>query len=144
MKPLLVGEDNPYGSDSEFALYPSPVGCAGWRLCTMILGLAEGDYLERFDRVNLCPSRWDKAYAEARAEEIMASDRLVIVLFGAKVREAFGVDRSAVFSTIARSQPVIGRRFVVLPHPSGRCTIWNDPAAVRKARELLHVEGALP
>jgi hypothetical protein len=31
MKPLLVGESNPYGGDPAFALYPSPPGCAGLR-----------------------------------------------------------------------------------------------------------------
>ena len=27
-----------------------------------------------------------------------------------------------------------GRRFLVLPHPSGRCHAWNDPEAAGRAR----------
>lgn len=62
MKPLLVGEQNPYQADprlaQRFALYPDPPRCAGWNLCHKIMGLPEREYLARFDRVNLCAGKW--------------------------------------------------------------------------------------
>jgi len=54
MRPVLVGEANPWGSDPFYALYPYPERYAGWRLCHLILGLYRRTYLGYFDRVNLC------------------------------------------------------------------------------------------
>lgn len=71
MKPLLVGEANPYGSDPAFALYPSPPGCSGDRLCRLVMGLDPDDYLERFERANLCPRRWSLAEARTRAADLL-------------------------------------------------------------------------
>lgn len=75
MKPLLVGEQNPYGADPKFALYPYPENSAGGRLCFKVFGLTRHEYLARFDRVNLCSGKWSMsrawnepgAYERARA-----------------------------------------------------------------------------
>ena len=67
MKPLLVGETNPYGGADEFALYPSPPGCTGHRLCHLILQLDADEYLERYDRANLCVGKWRIADAREAA-----------------------------------------------------------------------------
>lgn len=146
MKPLLVGETNPYsGDDHEFALYPSPEGSAGHRLCVDILGLGRKDYLERFDRANLCGGTWRIGAARDVAERIKhehKGDRAFILL-GAKVREAFGIWEAA-FTVATRYwdlQPGPLREWVhtyyLLPHPSGRCRAWNEPGAVARARALL-------
>lgn len=91
MKPLLVGEDNPYHSDPAYALYPLPTTSAGGRLCSVIMGLRRTEYLRRFDRVNLCDERWRQTDARRRAAEILEQDRPAIVLLGAKVCTVFGV-----------------------------------------------------
>lgn len=142
MRPLLVGEDNPHGSNPAHALYPSPVGCAGWRLCVKIMGLSEDDYLERFDRMNLCAGRWSAGEARDRAKDVLAEAyRPAIVLLGAKVCRAFDVTY-APFSALTRT--ATARRLVVLPHPSGRCRLWNESGAYERAREVLREAGALP
>lgn len=80
MRPLLVGEANPYGGDPSFALYPSPPWCSGERLCRLVLGLDPDEYLGRFDRQNLCPRSWHLPAARARAEEpFTARDGLVLL-----------------------------------------------------------------
>lgn len=38
MKPLLVGEQNPYGADPKFALYPYPENSGGERPAIVLLG----------------------------------------------------------------------------------------------------------
>jgi hypothetical protein len=137
-KPLFIGELNPYGADPEFALYPSPPGCSGDRLCRVVLGLDPDEYLERFARTNLCAGKWSLPAARARAREIKIAmsrgDFSVVVLLGAKVAAAWGV----------KFLPfVMTRRALVLPHPSGRNTRWNSPGEVAMARQALRVAGVL-
>ncbi len=40
MKPLFVGESNPYGNPERFDLYPEPANSAGGRLCRLVLGVS--------------------------------------------------------------------------------------------------------
>lgn len=160
MKPLLVGEANPYGADPRYALYPLPARASGHRLCTLVMGLGLREYLERFDRVNLCPGRWSAPVARVRARELLAEQgRARIVLLGSKVCGAFGVPYEP-FCAFIRSgdleitwlrevlhyAPDLGnaRAVVVLPHPSGICRAWNHPAAFAMAREALSAAGVLP
>ena len=139
MKPLLVGEDNPFRSKPELALYPLPLGCAGHRL-QVILGLTRSQYLRRFDRVNLCEGGvWDPVGAQVRASQIIAGPWRVVVLLGRKVARAFervglpGVEPGRSFQTIDYGE----RTFVLLPHPSGRCRAWNEEGASSLARRLV-------
>ena len=88
MKPLLVGECNPYGPDPKYALYPYPRNSAGGRLCRVVFNLPTRVYLEAFDRVNLCATTWSQPAARKKAGEIIeAVDKnCVIVLCGARPR----------------------------------------------------------
>ncbi len=129
-KPLLVGEANPYGGDPYFALYPSPEGCSGHRLCCLILGMERAVYLEVFDRQNLCPSRWDMRAARKRAQELRTY-KGPLILFGAKVARAFEFDPFEPF-TIAD-----GGKTLVLPHPSGLSQFWHLQDAIPKTRLLM-------
>lgn len=146
MKPLLVGESNPYGSDPSFALYPLPERASGWRLCKLVMGLERGAYLRAFDRVNLCTGKWSMGEARDKAQEIRDSRRKApIVLCGAKVSEAFGMDFYPF--TVSDTFDLHGmhvRRFVVLPHPSGLSRAWNEPGAFDRARAVLTEAGVLP
>jgi len=148
MKPLLVGEANPYQSDprlaQRYALYPDPPRCAGWNLCHTIMQLDEGEYLSRFDRVNLCDGKWSTREAKDRALKIRGaalthlSQRQVVVLCGSKVTQAFFFKYDP-FSSF----PFCGRQYVVLPHPSGLSRAWNEPGAHERARAVLREAGVL-
>jgi hypothetical protein len=129
-KPLLVGESNPYGSDPRFALYPAPDGCSGHRLCCLVLGMRRADYLREFERKNLCDGPWDMLAARRRAQELRTW-KAPIILLGAKVARAFEFDPFEPFVVTD------GGRTLVLPHPSGRCRVWNDPLAVGRTRALV-------
>jgi hypothetical protein len=136
-KPLLVGESNPYGSDPEFALWPMPRASAGGRLCEKIMRLPRHEYIERFDRANLCAGPWRVREARARASEILREDRGVLVLFGANVARAFDLE-FAPFTTWG-GEPLV----VLLPHPSARCRIWNRHGSIERARATLVESGVL-
>jgi len=125
-KPLLVGELNPYGADPEFALYPAPDGCSGHRLCCLILGMQRRAYLDSFDRVNLCSDKWSLKQARQAAYDLFSPQpERRFILLGSKVCSAFGVD----FKPFVRSE-----EFLILPHPSGLCRLWNEVNAVAMAR----------
>lgn len=146
MRPLLVGEDNPYGRDQRYALYPSPDYSAGGRLCFQIMGLSLKEYIGRFDRVNLCSEKWTIREARDKAVEVL-KERLdqeridgpmaIFVLLGTKVCNAFGIPFNP-FTIQSYG------RFVILPHPSGRNRLWNNPTSFETARAVLRQSGVLP
>ncbi len=141
-RPVLVGELNPFGPSSHYALYPEPVNCAGWRLCHKVMGLTADQYLERFIRINLCSRSWNKRHAELRAFQIMneqVARGTPVVLLGAKVCSAFGVP----YTPFTVMRHLGDSNYVVLPHPSGRCLKWNEPGAYGRARRVLEQAGAL-
>lgn len=136
MKPLLVGEANPYGADPYYALYCEPPTSAGGRLCRKVLGLEPREYLSRFDRANLCVGKWDVCMARSRAHELTRApvEHSHFVLLGAKVTRAFDVE----------FRPFTAHgMFVVLPHPSGLCRAWSEPGAFERARAVLREAGVL-
>lgn len=151
MKPLLVGEANPYGGDPAFALYPHPERASGHRLATLVMGLEPREYVRRFDRQNLCPEDWSVPVARATAQAIAAGPREIVVLLGAKVTksflfdyEPFTVRKKNFFKSGEDEWRVTAvKTFVILPHPSGLCRLWNEPGAFERARSVLVESGAL-
>lgn len=129
-KVLLVGESNPYGAAPEFALYPAPQRSAGYRLCVEVLAMPRAAYLETFDRCNLLSvSTWSTPAARLAAGRLTHKRR---VLLGAKVAAAHGL-RFTPF------EQVWGDTWhgVILPHPSGRCRLWEERGAMQKARDIV-------
>lgn len=127
-RPILVGESNPHSDRESNALYVLPPNAAGARL-VKILGLTKERYLEVFDRTNLCARGWDLDEARDRACTLLQLDKPLILL-GSKVCSAFRVE-FAPFTFSSRTH------MAILPHPSGRSRIWNDPRSYQHARDTL-------
>lgn len=142
-RPLLVGEANPHSTEPRHALFPLPPGCAGGRLCHQVMRLPVAEYVRRFDRANLCHPTWRSVAARKAARRVVDEARLAggrdVVLLGSRVARAFGVDPTP-FRVVESDG---GVRFVVLPHPSGRCRVWNEPGSFARARRLLKKAGLL-
>ncbi len=153
MKPLLVGECY----DGECLGLDTP---SGFRLCA-IMGVDPDDYLERYVRRNLCSTDWAQEVAVAAAKRIAVNamyrtgpDR--IVLLGRRVADAFkaalesmGVLGLTKLELLEGYCCVGGARdlevvFVVLPHPSGKSRVWNDPKSLKRARALLIEAEVIP
>ena len=134
---LLVGEDNPYGDDPRLALYHKPRHASGNRL-RQHLGLRDATY-ERLAKVNLCMDTWATREARIRAGVLCNSTYYphlrVVILLGAKVRDAFGFKTAEFFGVVR--EPGVIPVFVVLPHPSGRNLNWNQAGAREEARVIL-------
>lgn len=134
LSPIFVGELNPYGDRAAFALFDEPAHSAGGRLRRKILGVRPHTY-RMCERHNLCTGTWNRERARARASALLnESAGRVLVLLGRKVAEAFGLSDQPAFSA---RQLIGGPLCVVLPHPSGRNTVWNDPSAVERARAAI-------
>lgn len=129
-KVVLVGESNPYGGDPHYALYPYPEGCSGHRLCFLVLDTSMSEYLQVYDRVNLCAGKW--SMREAREKAASLSGRYCVLL-GSKVSAAFDVPFEP-FEAQFPSTEDGGGGLLVLPHPSGLCRLWNEPGAFERAR----------
>lgn len=141
MRPLLVGEDNPYSLDPRFALYPHPRNSAGGRLCFDVMRLSIKDYIRGFERVNLCErQRWDDREARESFVRIWDMPDRTIILLGAKVCGAFGL-RYEPFKVISEC---FRHKVIILPHPSGRNRVWNEPGASNRAESILVQAGILP
>jgi len=127
-RPLLVGESNPHGPPSA-ALYPYPIGSSGWHL-RQILGLTPREYLDAFDRVNLCGSSWSLAEARSWASRLRehAPPGFRWILLGARVCRAFEVPYRRC-GLVA----IDGGTGLTIGHPSRRNRIWNDPAEREQA-----------
>lgn len=146
-RPTIVGEDNPHGSDPRQALFPSPERSAGYRLCVEILGLVRAEYLQYYDRVNLCTGRWSAPEARKKAAELVLTKQPLILL-GRKVCNSFAISytpfevvRVNVICDITNEiLPLVS---VVLPHPSGRCRLWQESYAIKRARAAVASAGLL-
>ena len=137
-KVLLLGEQNPYGGDPSYALYPAPDGCAGHRLCRLVLDLPRTEYLRRFDRRNVLerPGKWSVREARNEASLILGAHRRVVAL-GAKVAAALGLSTEPFSMHEILLHGEEERLVLVLPHPSGLCRAWNVPGAFERARKMV-------
>jgi hypothetical protein len=132
LKPLIVGESNPFGGDEHFALYPEPPECS-------VMGLREETYMEAFERANLVRGKWSMRAARERASALRLDGR-VHVLLGRRVCSAFGFLPGGWKPPL--SVVISNQVFVLLPHPSGFNRMWGDPGLVPACREILR--GVLP
>lgn len=118
MRPILLGKDNPHSDDPGHALMPHPPGCAGHRLWKLT-GLSRPDYLRAFERRNFC----DDPYI---------FERRVFVL-GKAVWRAVPLPMVEWLETVRAYRSI----WTLVPHPSGRCHLYNDPAMRKRVQELL-------
>lgn len=133
MRVVFVGEDNPYGGNPFYALYPYPRRASGDNL-RRHLGLTDNEYLKIF-RHNLCQGKWGMKEARAEAKRLAETGPWdLVVMLGAKVKKAFGLE---IPSFSAASMEPLTKTFIALPHPSGLNRDWNKPGANQRAQELL-------
>ncbi len=141
MRPILLGMNNPQSAKPSDALYPHPVGCAGWRVLEMLRRRVPEatvqDYLVAFDRRNLLNATvWNGAEAKLSADEFVRTERKLagrtVVTLGDKVRSLLGLEKDLIHPH--ERSGVIYRQ---LPHPSGLCRWYNEPQCLELTSLLL-------
>lgn len=138
-RPLLIAMNNPVSSDPAHALYPAPEGCAGWRLWTMLsaeallaeppLVITRVAYTRAFDRRNVLSAKmWSRRDARLGGQRLMDEfsglGRRAVVL-GVDTLVSLGLPRPRDWG---RWTEAMALEYCLLPHPSGRCREYNDPA----------------
>lgn len=128
-KPMLIGTDNPHSADPRMALSPFIVGTTGWRTWKMLNEklphVTWRDYMDAFHRTNL----EDQGTAWCGTTHLGVSTQ---VLLGDKVRRHFKLPK-ILLHPIHRD----GFTYRQVPHPSGRCRFYNDPAQRALVAQLL-------
>ncbi len=159
-RPLIIGQAPGPNTDPELPLFPVPSGSAGGRLQSL-MGLTRGQYLKRFDRVNLLPffpgkcKRDDKfpmtpAKLAARAIRPLLAGRTVVLL-GRNVANAFLLDlpfhewtdlqarrRNKLLQMEGVECDGVAR-LAIVPHTSGRSHWYNKEENKRAAVEFWRV-----
>ena len=110
-----------------------PRARSGKRLARLI-GKPAHDVTEVVNLFDHPVDRWSAPVARVAAAAVLArstADR--IVLCGRRVAAAFGADDTVLFVWRERD----GRQLAVIPHPSGRNRLWNNPRVSEAAAEFL-------
>lgn len=145
---IFVGECNPLGSDPRYQLYDLPPNCSGYWL-KRLLDWDDPVYRAHW-RTNLCIGEWNTKKAIERAELLFSDVFMLnlepkweaVILLGVKVRDAFaksinlppGTLMPPFDDAVFRAH---GVWMCVVPHPSGRNRIWNEPGARGKAAHVI-------
>lgn len=140
---LVVGMAPGPRTSSSLPMFPHPAASAGGRLHAMS-GMPAEAYLGRLRRANLCRGAYSVPEARDRARTLYFEHRSVhaprprLVLCGRRVARAF------LEALGERDDPEwfrpgawAGVDYVVVPHPSGRCREYNDPANRARAGEAV-------
>lgn len=153
-KPIIIGLFNPYSSNPEHALAPSPERSAGHRLWKMLNQLVvplssapralqaateKHFYMEVFDRRNLCLTLNDTRHTRCKelARQMEITQGSTVILLGRDVLAAFTCPERPLKPILIHPQVHGGITWRWLPHPSGRTTKYNDPAMRMLAGMLL-------
>ena len=125
-KVAICGMNNPHRAGDPL----SPDWTAGKKLF-QLSGMTREEYEATFERMNLIESRtWSGIQAKTAGTRLKSRlrNRSVIVL-GKMAWYALGLEPTEWFGSKGR--------FTLLPHPSGRCRLYNDESNRRKARECM-------
>lgn len=134
----IIGEAPGPNTSPKLPVFPFPASSAGGRLLTYS-GMKPADYLSRFWRKNLF-TLYLKGWCAPAARELASYIEREIgergisraLLLGGRVGAAFGV--GGLWSSMKTSG---GITYLVVPHPSGRCRVYNDESARRRARAAI-------
>lgn len=153
LRELVVGER--MNSDSRAGWYSLSKGVSRWARVSRSIGafrakshaaklLRVGVDLRACDSMNMLPpskkaGAWDDELAESVAAFLLAevaNEYSVVYLCGRRVCDSFAwpgeFGDAMTFDFAAGWDYLLDRRplFVALPHPSGRCRVWNDAGDV--------------
>lgn len=132
--PVLIGMNNPYGTDERYALYPRPERATGWRVWQMLVlavpECTEAQYRDRFARYNIMTGR-DWNLAEARRQAPRLVDHWLgnhVLVFGKQTRDAMWLPAVEPLTWHTKQWGNRMSYWAWAPHPSGRNQWYNDPA----------------
>lgn len=145
---LLIGEAPGPNTNWKLPLYPSPSNSAAGRLLRYA-DIDQEKWLGSFVRMNLCDDDWSARRASAgviRALSFLLDPAnyhdgkpLRVLLLGRRVADAWNCGKAQFGSEIRHytgdSYPNLYLAWI--PHPSGRCLVYNDRKNQLRARRAV-------
>lgn len=145
----IIGEAPGPNTSPKLPIFPFPASSAGGRLMSYSR-MRPAEYLGKLYRKNLFTTFLPGWCAPAARELASYIERDLadmkirrVLLLGTRVGAAFEV--GGLWSSLTTTS---GITFLVIPHPSGRCRVYNDEAARKRAgaaiRWAAHRRKAMP
>jgi hypothetical protein len=132
MKTVLIGMNDP-NRFTDDAL--SPHHTCGKTLFKLS-GMSLDEYEEAFERINIVGAK-EWSFDKASHEGVFLRQRLEgrrVVVLGRQVWKALFLAHMPWFKPLAQGDDTV---YVMIPHPSGRNLLYNNPIIKRKARQCL-------
>jgi hypothetical protein len=100
-------------------------------------GLTREEYLANFRRCNLLPNgHWSGTRGRLRGAKLKSRLRGKIIVLGKATWHALWLPRVKFYGWVETGNA----RFILIPHPSGRNLIYNDPRQRAIVRRILNGE----
>jgi hypothetical protein len=142
---LLIGEAPGPNTNPKLPLFPEPNSSAAGRLLRYA-DVEHADYMGKLVRMNLCDGEWSERRAVAgrvRAVSYLLDSAnfydgvpLRVLLLGKRVAAAWACHGP--FGCVTQVYPGdVELRVAWIPHPSGRCHLYNDRKNQLRARRAV-------
>jgi hypothetical protein len=139
---VVVGMAPGLRTSASLPMFPHPASSAGGRLLA-VSGMPVEAYLGRLVRANLCQGKFRVNEARESARELYrkwrtaGEPRTRLVLCGRRVADAFTYVLEESSADWFQRRAWAGIEYAAIPHPSGRCREYNDPANIARARKVV-------
>jgi hypothetical protein len=134
MKPVIVGMCHPSSRDPSDALELTTANAAGerlWKMALMVRPMSKSRFDATFVKINLSATEEFPPPEERVAEvRLFLSRRKAVILGRQTWRCLTGLTNTEWFEAANYGWHLV-------PHPSGRCLVYNDEAMRRRTGELL-------
>lgn len=139
-KIVFIGQQ-PNSYEDEGTPLPMRPGSTGKRIVQM-MGITEESFLNSFNVLNVSPFHdcdgFSPEYWFRNAQNILPLlEGRRVVLLGSRVAEAFGFNRTDYDYASWFDHPRENILFSVIPHPSGRNHLYNNPEMHEMVRSFL-------
>jgi uracil-DNA glycosylase len=139
LKPVFIGQMP--GNDNDTEALPIRPGSSGMRLVQM-MGVTQEAFEQNFIRmnvdVNYDPDGFHVPYAKTCAQNFLPLlEHRRVILLGPPVAACFGYERQSFEWCRWFDHDTLNISFAVIPHPSGRNFLYNEPWMMSLVSEFL-------
>lgn len=139
-KMVFIGQQ-PNSYDDQGTALPFNPGTSG-KMLVQMMGVTNEAFAQNFVRMNVSahhePEGFSPAYSQYCAKNFLPLlEGRRVVLLGPAVAEAFDIERKSYDWCSWFDHPTEHALFAVIPHPSGRNRLYNNPEIHEMVRSFL-------
>jgi len=143
---MLIGEAPGPNTNAKLPLYPMPNNSAAGRLLKYA-DVEPVEYIGKLIRTNLCDGAWSARRAVAgrtrattwllNPDNFHDGEPLRVLLLGVRVARTWACHGPFGITTMIYPHAGVELRVAWIPHPSGRCLLYNDRRNQLRARRAV-------